>query len=113
MVDTRHNAHNCPILNGDVISLDIVTWSPFIIALIAGLVKLILQGKEYKTNFIFVLLTIIIGAGLGIVFGFIDAFLASTTFTIDQTLLIGYLFEAFIGSIIIPIVVWLTSIKLE
>lgn len=91
----------------------IVTWSPFIIALVAGLAKLIWQAKEYKTNLIFVLLTLLLGAGLGIIFGFIDAFLSGLTYTIDQTLLIGYLFEAFIGAIIIPIVVALAQIKME
>lgn len=94
-------------------NMDIITWIPFIIALIAGLVQLILHGEKYKTNPIFVLLTIILGTVLGLVFGFLDAFLSDTLFILDQTVLISYLFEAFIGSVIIPIVVWLSTIKLE
>jgi len=90
-------------------------WVVFLITFAASLVKLLKEGvgKEFKVGIVFIILTIIVAAILGIFFGFIDAFLSQTTYTIDQTTIITYLFDAFIGAIIIPLVQYLTTIKLE
>jgi len=90
-------------------------WVVFLITFAASLVKLLKEGagKEAKISLLFIILTIIVAAILGIFFGFIDAFLSQTVYTIDQTTIITYLFDAFIGAIIIPLVQYLTTIKLE
>ena len=95
-----------------MISIEIVV---FLITLIAGLAKLLKEGvgKEAKVSLVFIVLTIVVAAVLGIFFGFIDAFLSATTYTLNQTTIITYVFDAFIGAIIIPIVQYLLTIKLE
>lgn len=90
-----------------------VEWIAFLIAFVASLLKAMWEGKAAKTSMLFIILVTIIGAIVGILFGFIGAFLTQTTFTITQTKLVAYLFNSFIGAVLIPIAQYLTSIKLE
>ena len=90
-----------------------IEWIIFLIAFVASLLKAIWEGKAAKTSILFIILLTIIGAILGLIFGFIDTFLTATTFTITQQQLITYIFDSFIGAVIIPIAQYLISIKLE
>jgi uncharacterized membrane protein YeaQ/YmgE (transglycosylase-associated protein family) len=89
-----------------------VEWIIFLIPFIATVLK-VTGEREAKTNIGFIILLILASTLLGVVLAYIDAFLTQATFTLTTKNLITYLFDAFIGAIIIPIAQYLISIKIE
>jgi uncharacterized membrane protein YeaQ/YmgE (transglycosylase-associated protein family) len=90
-----------------------VEWIVFLISFIASLLKAIWEGREAKTSIVYVILLIVASAIVGIILAFINAFLTQAAFTLTTKDLITYLFDAFIGAVIIPVARYLISVKIE
>ena len=88
-------------------------WVVFLIAFVGSLLKAIYEGKTVKFNVAFIILMTIAATIIGIIFGFIFSVILSETYKLTGTIFLTYIVDAFIGSIIIPLALYLSSIKLE
>jgi len=90
-----------------------IEWIVFLIAFVGSLLKAVYEGKTAKFNLAFIIIMTIAAAIIGVIFGFIFSVILSETFELTGTTFLTYIVNAFIGSIIVPIALYLTSIKLE
>lgn len=88
-----------------------VEWIVFLIAFSANLL-MALKG-ERKFSIMSMLLLIIGATVVGVVLAFIDALITQATFTLKIENLVKYLFDAFVGAIIIPVAQYLSAFKVS
>ncbi|VVB52306.1 Uncharacterised protein [uncultured archaeon] len=88
-------------------------WLPIVIALVITLVKVLVNGKEYRDALLFTVIAVLISALLSLLIDFIIAFTSDTTFIFTLTALIPYFVFAIVGSVIVPIAIWLSKLKLN
>jgi len=88
-------------------------WVVFLIAFVGGLLKALYEGKGVKFTLASIILVTIIATIVGIVFGFVFSWILGETFELNATTLLTYLVDAFVGSILTPLALYVTSIKIE
>jgi len=90
-------------------------WIAFLIALIAGTYKLL---KGEKITVVYFIVSLIIGAIASMLIAFVGGFMfpaeaVALTRAGITTFLLEHFFSAFVGSIIAPIVAYISTIKIE
>jgi len=87
-----------------------IEWVPFLIGLLAGLLKI--YGRE-KIEVVFVIVTTILSGIAGVILVIIDGIFFPPMADLTVELLATYLWAGFIGAIIPPIAQYIVTVKLK